>query len=335
MRIALNGFGRIGRNFLRAILQDKQSLDRLDIVAINIGPSDPEGTAYVFKYDSNLGTFPEQVTYADGFLEVQNKKIKILAETNALQLPWKELKIDWVVDCSGHYTKRELAEQHLKAGAKNILISAPVKGADCSIVLGVNDSAYKRGKDKIVSLGSCTTNALMPMLKVISDNFGVDAAFAMTTHAYTQSQKLLDGFGSGDMRKDRAAATNTVPTTTGAARMVSEVLPALAGKVSASALRVPVANVSLVDVTWTSGKNLKQEEIQKAFLAAAEHKELKHILAINNEQLVSSDYKGNSHSVIIDRSLTHVQGTLNRVSGWYDNEWAYSVRLKDFLIKLA
>jgi glyceraldehyde 3-phosphate dehydrogenase len=335
MRIAINGFGRIGRNFLRAILQDTKASSQLEVVAINVGPVDPEGTAYVFKYDSNRGIFSDQVIYKDGCLEVCKKKIKVLAEKDAVKLPWAELKIDWVVDCSGRYTKREQAEQHIKAGAKKVLISAPAQGADCTIVLGVNGNVYKKDTDTIVSLGSCTTNALMPMLKVIADSFGIESAFAVTAHAYTQTQSLLDGFGDGDMRKERAAAINIIPTTTGAARMVAEVLPELAGKVSASALRVPVANVSLVDVTWSSGKSLKLETIQKAFVDAAAQQEFKQVIAITDEQLVSSDYNGNSHSVIVDSTLTQVQGALNRVSGWYDNEWAYSVRLKDFLIELA
>ena len=334
MRIAINGFGRIGRSFLRMILADDRARKDLEVVAINVGPEDPEQTALVFQYDSVMGTYPFPVDYQNGFLNVQGLSIKVLAEKDAAQLPWKELKVDWVVDCSGRFTHREDAILHQKAGAKAVLISAPGHDMDCTIIPGVNNERYQKGKDTIVSLGSCTTNALMPLLKIVDEVWGVQYGMAVTTHSYTVSQSLLDGFSKKDIRRGRAAALNIVPTSTGAARMIDEVLPKFAGKITASALRVPVAKVSYIDVTWVCDKKLTAEEINKAFSQSAQNS-LRNILDVCQLPLVSSDFAGNRHSIIVDALQTTAVGSMGKVCGWYDNEIGYSMRLKDFLLDIA
>lgn len=339
MRIAINGFGRIGRSFLRMILaqasgKDDRARKNIEVVAINIGPEDPEQTALVFQYDSVMGTYPFLVEYQKGFLKVQGISIKILAEKDASKLPWQELNIDWVVDCSGQFTHREYAQIHQKAGAKAVLISAPGYDMDCTIIPGVNNDCYKRGQDTIVSLGSCTTNALMPLLKIIDEAWGINYGMAVTTHSYTVSQSLLDGFSKKDVRRGRAAAFNIVPTTTGAARMIDIVLPHLKGKVTASAIRVPVPKVSYIDVSWVSNKLLTVDEINKNFIQASKNS-LRGILDVCRLPLVSSDFAGNCYSVIVDAGQTMVAGSMGKVCGWYDNEIGYSSRLKDFLLDIA
>lgn len=336
MRIAINGFGRIGRTFLRTLMLKKTTIE---IIVINVGPVNPEETAYFFKYDSVMGVYPEPVEYKDGFLYIGQTKIKVIAQKDATQLPWNELAIDWVVDCSGKFTQRAQAELHITAGAKNVLISAPAHDVDCTIIPGVNEKMYKKGKDHIVSLGSCTTNALMPLLKVIVEQWGIESAMVVTTHAYTPSQALLDGFSAKDVRLGRAAALNIVPTSTGSDRMVAEIFPELKGKVIATALRVPVPKVSLVEVTWVSKQTLSAQEINKVFLQAAQNS-FKTILEYSQESLVSSDCAGNNHSVIFAADLTVIVGAMskvgmNKISGWYDNEWGYSMRLHDFLVNIA
>lgn len=333
MKIAINGFGRIGRSFLRVLLADERARKEIEIVAINVGPELPEQSALVFKYDSVMGTYPDAVEYKNGNLLVQGLSIKIIAEKDAAKLPWKDFKIDWVVDCSGRFTKRADAELHKKAGAKAVLISAPGHDVDCTIVPGVNNEKYSE-KDTIVSLGSCTTNAVMPLLKIISEAWSIESAMMVTTHAYTVSQSLLDGFSAKDIRRGRAAALNIVPTTTGAARMIGEVLPNLKGKVTASALRVPVAKVSFIDVTWICEKELTVEAVNQAFAQAA-HNDLRGILDVCTLPLVSSDFAGNPHSVVVDAGQTMVVGSMGKVCGWYDNELGYSARLKDFLLDIA
>lgn len=334
IRVAINGFGRIGRNFLRAVfsqLAHEKTQDSIEIVAINIGPNDPESVAYTLRYDSVMGHYPGSVEYKNGMLIVDGHPMKVIAETDPALLPWRTLKIDWVVECTGLFTHRADAQKHIDAGAQRVLISAPGRDVDCSIIPGVNDSEFNPQEDTIVSLGSCTTNALMPILKVITQNGGLESALVITTHAYTPSQKLLDGNGGKDPRKDRAAAINIIPTSTGSSRMVEEIMPELKGKVLATAVRVPVAKVSLLDVTWISQQPLDIKTLESMFARAAKNN-LKGILAVEHEKLVSSDYAGNSHSVVVDMNMCFVQGSLAKVCGWYDNEWAYSVRLKDFLV---
>jgi glyceraldehyde 3-phosphate dehydrogenase len=334
MRIAINGFGRIGRSFLRMVLLDDRARKNIEVVAINVGPEDPEQSALVFQYDSIMGIYPHSVTYQEGFLKVQGLSIKILAEKDASLLPWKNLNIDWVVDCSGKYTHRKDAQLHQKAGAGAVLVSAPGREMDCTIVPGVNNERYVKGKDTIVSLASCTTNAFMPILKIISEIWGIEFAMMTTTHAYTASQSLVDSFSRKDIRRGRAAALNIVPTTTGADRMVAEVLPELKGRVMATALRVPVANVSFIDVTWVCDKKLTIEEINKAFVQSAQNS-LRGILDVITIPLVSSDFAGNQHSVVIDTTQTLIVGSMGKICGWYDNEIGYSARLRDFLLHIA
>lgn len=332
-RIALNGFGRIGKNFLRAYLQDKSAHQAYELVAINIGPADIQAVAYMVTYDSLLGIYPRPVLVEDATLLVDNVKIKLLQETDALKLPWAALKIDIVVDATGHYTKAADAQQHIRAGAKKVVITAPAQGEDITIVMGVNDQEYNPEKHTIISLGSCTTNALVPLLHVMHIHTHVSQALASTVHAYTNTQELLDvDAHSKDLRRSRAAGINIIPSTTGAAVSVVAVLPKFKGALSANALRVPVPIVSLADITLLLEKPVTAQEIQGWF-ADAEKSSLKNILSVTQAPLVSSDFQGNSHSVVFDATMTIVAGPLVRLYGWYDNEWGYSNRINDFLKK--
>lgn len=333
MRIAVNGMGRIGKNFLRALIADKKALEKITVVAINIGPSPKEYVAHQFKYDTLLGTYRGDVSLNGDILHIDKNEIKIFAESKADQLPWKALNIDWVVDCSGNYTHREQAQQHLTSGAKAVLISAPAHGDDVTIIPGVNDSAFDAGKHTIVSLGSCTTNALLPMLKVLHDAFEIKQAFMTTVHAYTNSQVLLDANGK-DPRRARAAAINCIPTTTGAVETVNKVMPELGNTIVGVSLRVPLDKVSLIDLVVYLKQKVTAEMVNKNFQKAAQFGALKVILTCTKEPLVSSDFKGNDSSVIIDELLTSAQGNMAKVFGWYDNEWGYSQRLKDFLLRI-
>jgi glyceraldehyde 3-phosphate dehydrogenase len=329
MRIAINGFGRIGKSFLRTIMLDPMAARKLDVVVINIGPANIENVALLFRYDTIMGAFPGTVEQKNNCLIIDGKKIEIIAETDPLKISWKDRGIDWVIDCSGKFTSREKAELHLQAGAKSVLISAPAKGEVLSIVPGVNEQNYKL-TDKIVSLGSCTTNAFLTMLKVLYEECGLDYAAMTTVHAYTNSQALLD-VDCKDPRRSRAAALNIVPTTTGAASMVKKIIPALDGKIEAFALRVPVGIVSYIHLVFTATKKLSVETINNALLEASTTR-MKGIMDFSMEPLVSSDFIGSQYSVIIDGLATKVVGPLAEVAGWYDNEWGYSMRIKDFLL---
>ncbi len=331
IKVAISGFGRIGRNFLRCVLLDKESLKRLHIVAINIGPEKLNFTSHMFKYDTLMGTYPGIVKLEGNELIIDEYRIKIVAETDAQKLPWKSLGIDWVVECSGKYTKRSAAQHHLDAGAKRVLISAPAKDEDVSIIPGVNDAMYNAQKHHIVSLGSCTTNALLPMLEVLHHNFIIEQCMMTTIHSYTNSQVLLD-VQAKDLRESRAAALNIIPTSTGVSQMVAKVIPSLSNIFQAISIRVPTAKVSLVDLTFNTKKELTVDLINTAFKNASETT-LKNILAVAHEPLVSCDFGGNPHSVIIDSLLTSITGkNMGKAFGWYDNEWGYSERLKDFLV---
>lgn len=333
MRIALNGFGRIGKNFLRALLCSEEARTALKIVAINVGPADKAALEYMVKYDSILGVYPGFVRYAHDVLDIDGYSIKVYAESDALKLPWEQDQIDWVVDVSGHYTTREKATQHLQAGAKSVLISAPMHGEDITIVLGVNDHAFDASAHKIVSLGSCTTNAIVPIIKIIDDVFGITSGTMTTVHAYTNTQALLDVNAEiKDPRRSRAAGLNIVPTSTGAMEVVTRIFPHLEEKISGCSLRVPVPVVSLVDFVFTAQKPFDKKMLNNACEAAVK-KMFKNIAAYTVEPLVSSDYQRNSHSVIIDGLMTEATGPLGKIFGWYDNEWAYSCRLKDFLLR--
>lgn len=335
MRIALNGFGRIGKTFLRIWLQNKNIQQQCTLVTINVGPSDPTAIAYMARYDTIMGTYPGSVTYYDNTLHVDNHKIAVLAEPDATKLPWKSYDIDWVVDVSGHFTKKELAKKHLQAGAKKVLISAPMQEDDITIIPGINDTLYDSQQHTIVSLGSCTTNAVVTALYALNEIANIEQAFVGTTHAYTNSQTLLDvNAQTKDPRKSRAAALNIIPTTTGANKLIGRILPQLEGKVIANALRVPVSNVSLFDITY-AGKNKCTPEMIHAKITQLAQDRLKGIIDLSTEPLVSSDYVGNAHSATIDSLLTYTQGSMGKVYGWYDNEWGYSQRLLDFLCFIA
>ncbi len=329
--VALNGFGRIGRNFVRAVMLDPHAMKKINLAVINIGPAKPEFLIHMFKYDTLMGMFPGTVEMKQNKLIINSHEIAIITECDPRDINWKNYDVDWVVEATGRFTKRDGAKLHLESGAPHVLITAPSQGEDAAIIPGVNETTYNPQKDKIVSLGSCTTNAFIPTLKVLQDSCGIQEGFMTTIHAYTNTQVLLDVEDS-DERRSRAAALNIIPTTTGASKMLGKVMPELEGKVQAVAIRVPVAKVSLIDLTFTADCRLTNEMINESFIAASQSKQMKGIVGYTNLPLVSSDYSGDSRSVIIDGLLTDTQGTMGKVFGWYDNEWAYSMRLKDFLM---
>ncbi len=334
IRIAISGFGRIGRTFLRTILADKQALEKLAVVAINIGPAKKETIAHMFKYDTIMGTYNGTVNLVGDQLRIDDMNIAIVAESDPSRIDWHALGIDWVVECSGHFTKREGAMKHIASGARKVLISAPAQGEDVTIVPGVNNAQYDKNKHQIVSLGSCTTNAFVTMLKVLHDEFVIDRGLMTTVHAYTNTQVLLDVEGE-DLRRSRAAALNIIPTTTGAMKVIGKIIPDLDGRIEAAALRVPVADVSLVDFSFLSKKPVTVDAINQLFKRVS-NGSMRGIVDITMEPLVSSDFTGNPHSVIIDGQLTAVNGqNMGKVFGWYDNEWGYSCRLKDFLVMIS
>ena len=269
MKIAINGFGRIGRAFLRTILQDKKAREKLEVVTINIGPAKIEFTAHLFKYDTIMGTYHGDVAMRDNKLLIDDHVIEIIAENDPQNIDWAIRGIEWVVDASGHFTKREKAELHIKSGAERVLITAPATGEDISIIPGINQKMFDKNKHKIVSLGSCTTNAFIPMLKVLNDNFGITNGFMTTVHAYTNSQVLLD-VDAKNLRLSRAAALNIIPSTTGASKMVPKILPELGDRIKASSLRVPVGIVSLIDLTVNTQKPISASAINDAFAKASE-----------------------------------------------------------------
>ncbi|MBO0895581.1 type I glyceraldehyde-3-phosphate dehydrogenase [Arthrobacter sunyaminii] len=327
-RVGINGFGRIGRNYFRAALE--QNAD-LDIVAVNDLTS-PETLAHLLKYDSVTGRIGTDVEVQGGDLVVGGKTIKVLAERDPSNLPWKDLGVDIVIESTGFFTKAEDAKKHLDAGAKKVLISAPGKGADRTIVMGVNDSEYNPATDNIVSNASCTTNCLAPLAKVINDAFGIERGLMTTVHAYTADQNLQDG-PHRDLRRARAAALNIVPTTTGAAKAIGLVIPELDGKLDGFALRVPVPTGSVTDLTVTLAKETSVEQINEAYKAASDGA-LNGYLRYTDEPLVSSDIVTDPASCIFDSGLTRVMGNEVKVVGWYDNEWGYSCRMVD-LTKLV
>jgi len=329
MKVGINGFGRIGRQLLKAALE-KYSKE-FQIVAVN-DLVDAKTNAHLFKYDSNYGRFDGEVKVVGGDLEIDGHRIKVLSERDPAALPWGDLGVEIVVESTGIFRDREGASKHLQAGAKKVLISAPAKGEDLTVVLGVNDEMYDPAKHHIVSNASCTTNCLAPAVKVLLDNFGIVKGLMTTIHSYTNDQRILD-LAHAKLRRARAAALNIIPTTTGAAKAVSLVIPELKGKFDGYALRVPTPTVSIVDVICELEKSTTTEEVNAAFKAASEGP-MKGILGYSEEPLVSMDYKGDPRSSIIDADLTNViGGNMVKVVTWYDNEWGYSVRCTD-LIKL-
>jgi glyceraldehyde 3-phosphate dehydrogenase len=333
MKIAINGFGRIGRNFLRCVFQDGQANKQLEVVAINIGPANKEFTAHMFKYDTMMGTYPGDVCMEGDILVINEHRIQIVAHKEAVTLDWQQYDIDWVVEASGHFTHRDQALQHIKAGARSVLITAPAHDEDITIIPGVNQEMFDARKHHIVSLGSCTTNAFIPMLHVMHEAFTIVQGYMTTVHAYTNTQVLLD-VETDDLRRSRAAALNIIPTSTGAACMLDKVLPALAGKIPATSIRVPVAKVSLIDLTICTQRALTAETMHAAFNNAMKDS-MAGIIDLTMEPLVSSDFSGCPYSVVIDGLLTSAHGNMGKLFGWYDNEWGYSQRLKDFLLFVA
>ncbi|MDY6965764.1 MAG: type I glyceraldehyde-3-phosphate dehydrogenase [Halobacteriota archaeon] len=324
IRVGINGFGRIGRNVLRAAF----GRSNIEIVAVNDLTS-PKTLAHLLKYDSVHGRFGEVVGSSDDAIIVAGKIVKVISEKDPAKLPWGKMDVDVVIESTGRFVDRENASKHLKAGCKKVIISAPAKEPDITIVIGVNDDEYDPDKHNIISNASCTTNCLAPMAKVLNDSFGLQKGLMTTVHAYTNDQSILD-VQHKDLRRARAAAVSMIPTTTGASKAVGLVLPELQGKLDGLAMRIPTADVSIVDLSATLGKETTKEEVNAAFTEASTGK-LKGILDISLEPLVSIDYVGNSHSSIIDGLSTYVIGDLAKVLSWYDNEWGYSCRLADLI----
>ena len=322
-RIAINGFGRIGRQFLKAALERQPGLE---IVAIN-DLADPKMNALLFKRDSNYGTFKGEVSATADSIVVDGRKIKVLQERDPAKLPWKDLDIDIVIESTGFFTDATKAKAHRDAGAKKVIISAPAKNEDKTIVLGVNEETYDADTHNIISNASCTTNGLAPVAKVLNDEFGIEKGFLTTIHSKTLSQKLLDTVAS-DPRDARAASENIVPSETGAARAVALVIPELKGKFTGMAFRVPTPTVSVVDFTALLKRDVTKDEVNAAFKKAAEG-DLKGIMDYTEEPLVSSDLKGDEHSTIVSGMDTIVLGNMVKIVSWYDNEWGYACRLAD------
>ncbi|GAA4618276.1 type I glyceraldehyde-3-phosphate dehydrogenase [Saccharopolyspora hordei] len=326
VRVGINGFGRIGRNFWRAAAASDHDIE---IVAAN-DLGDVATMAHLLKYDSILGRLDQEVKVTGEGIEVGGKLIKILAERDPGKLPWGDLGVDVVVESTGFFTKAEDARKHVdEGGAKKVIISAPAKGEDLTVVLGVNDDKYD-GSQTIISNASCTTNCLAPMAKVLDDAFGIEQGLMTTIHAYTQDQNLQDG-PHKDLRRARAAALNVVPTSTGAAKAIGLVLPELNGKLDGYALRVPVPTGSVTDLTATVRKEASVDAVNEAFKAAAAEGRLKGILKYSDEPIVSADIVTDPHSTIFDAPLTKVIGNQVKIVGWYDNEWGYSNRLADLV----
>jgi glyceraldehyde 3-phosphate dehydrogenase len=325
IRVAINGFGRIGRLLFRAAIERKANID---FVAVN-DLADAKTLAHLLKYDSVHGPFPGEVKAKENSIIVNGKELKVLSQKDPAQLPWKDLDVYLAVESTGLFTKREDAAKHLQAGAKKVLISAPAENPDITIVLGVNHDKYNHNNHHILSNASCTTNCVAPVAKVLHENFGVKAGLMTTAHAYTNDQRVLD-LVHRDLRRARAAALNIIPTTTGAARAAGLVLPELKGKLDGLALRVPVPNVSITDLTAVLEKNVTKEEVNAAFKKAAEGP-LKGILAYTEEPIVSSDVNHTTYSAVVDGLSTMVIGNLVKVLAWYDNEWGFSCRMVELI----
>ncbi|MFD6953635.1 type I glyceraldehyde-3-phosphate dehydrogenase [Nocardiopsis sp. TSRI0078] len=328
IRVGVNGFGRIGRNFWRAVAAGGSDIE---IVAVN-DLTDTKTLAHLLKYDTVLGTLSGEVEVGEDFIRVGDKSIKVLAQRDPAQLPWSDLNVDVVIESTGRFTKAEDAKKHIEAGAKKVIISAPAKGEDLTVVMGVNDDKYDAANHHIVSNASCTTNCVAPMAKVLLDSFGIQQGLMTTVHAYTNDQVILD-FPHKDLRRARAAAQNIIPTTTGAAKATALVIPELQGKLDGMAMRVPVPDGSVTDLVVTLEREVTKDEVNAAFKAAAEGP-LKDVLLYTEDEIVSSDIVGTSPSCTFDSKLTMAFGNQVKIVGWYDNEWGYSNRLVD-LAKLV
>lgn len=327
IRVGINGFGRIGRNYFRALLE--QGAD-IEIVAVN-DLGDTATTAHLLKYDTILGRLKQEVSHTEDTITVGGKTVKVLSERNPADIPWGELGVDIVIESTGIFTKKEDAEKHITGGAKKVIISAPAKNEDITLVMGVNHDQYDAANHHVISNASCTTNCVAPMAKVLDENFGIVKGLMTTVHAYTNDQRILD-FPHKDLRRARAAAENIIPTTTGAAKATALVLPQLKGKLDGMAMRVPVPTGSVTDLVLELGREVTKEEVNAAFQKAAEG-ELKGILEYTEDPIVSSDIVNAPASCTFDSSLTMVQDGKNvKVIGWYDNEWGYSNRLVDLTV---
>jgi glyceraldehyde 3-phosphate dehydrogenase len=329
IKVAINGFGRIGRNFLRA----SYKTPGMEIVAIN-DITDTRTLAHLLKYDSTFGTFAEDVGHGEGFIQVGTRKISASAIRNPAELPWKKMGIDLVVESTGLFSKRPDAEKHLQAGAKKVLISAPATDPDITMVLGVNDADYDSQKHHIVSNASCTTNCVAPVAKVLHDRFRILKGNMTTIHSYTNDQRILD-LPHKDLRRARAANLSMIPTTTGAARAIGLVIPELKGKIDGTSIRVPTPDVSVVDLVVLVAKDTSLDEVRQAFVKAAQGA-LRGYLSCSSEPLVSIDFKGNDSSAIVDMdNIFVIEKNLVKVLAWYDNEWGYSCRVRDLILKMT
>jgi glyceraldehyde 3-phosphate dehydrogenase len=333
-KIAINGFGRIGRCVARAM--HKRGVKDVEIVAIN-DLTDSRVLAHLLKYDSVHGNFEASVEAGEGFIAVDGRKIQVSAERDPAKLPWKQLGVDVTLECTGLFTDRDKAGQHLTAGARKVLVSAPAKGDVHTVVVGVNDHTYDKAKHDVVSCGSCTTNCLAPPAKVLLDNFGVKRGMLTTVHSYTNDQALLDlPHRKGDLRRSRAAAANMVPSTTGAAKAIYAIIPELKGKFDGVAMRVPTLDVSIIDLTVETEKPTTAAEVNAAMKKAASEGPMKDVMDYTDSELVSSDFIGNPASSTVDGTLTNVlQDHMVKIFAWYDNEWGFSNRMIDLARLLA
>jgi len=326
IKIAINGFGRIGRQTFRRIIENHPDLE---VVAIN-DLTDNKTIAHLLKYDSVYGKLDKEVSFSDKAILVDGKEYLILAEKEPEKLPWKKLNVDIVLECTGLFTNLEDAKKHIKAGAKKVIISAPSKEKEIpGFILGVNTDGFDIKKVEVMDMGSCTTNCLAPMAKVLNDKFKIVKGFMTTIHSYTNDQKILD-LPHRDLRRARAAAINIIPTSTGAAKAIGKMIPELNGKLDGISMRVPTPIVSILDLIVHVEKSTTKEEVNELFKSASQTKELKGILRVEENELVSSDFIGDTHSAIVDLAETMVNDNLIKVVGWYDNEWGYSCRLAEF-----
>ena len=328
VKVGINGFGRIGRNVLRASLSNPE----IEFVAVNDLTS-PATLAHLLKHDSILGNLKNEIVAGEDFITIDGKKIKVFAERDPSKLDWNSVGAQIVVESTGHFTDAEKAKAHLGSSVKKVIISAPATNEDLTVVLGVNDSKYDASKHNVISNASCTTNCLAPVVKVLHENFGIVSGIMTTIHSYTNDQVILD-FPHKDLRRARAAAINMIPSSTGAAKALKLVIPEMAGKLDGFAVRVPTPNVSVVDLTFISEKPVTIQSVNEALKKAADG-ELKGILGYEAGELVSSDFKGDARSSIVDAPLTKVVGQSVKVISWYDNEWGYSNRVKDLILFLA
>lgn len=324
IKIGINGFGRIGRCIARAVYEHPEK--NIELVALN-SPAPAETILHLLKYDSVHGRFSTKAALADGGLLIGGRKVILSHERDPAQIKWADMGVDVVLECTGKFNKRDDAAKHLACGAKRVLVSAPAENADATIVYGVNNEMLKK-EHQVVSVGSCTTNALAPVVKVLHEAFGIDSGFMTTIHAYTGDQNLVDN-SHKDLRRARSAAMSMIPTSTGAAKTIGLIIPELKGKLDGVAIRVPVPNVSLVDLSFTTTKKTSKDAINEALNKAAETDALKDILHISRRPLVSIDYTHTPYSSIVDITGTHVTGNIARVASWYDNEWGFSCRMLD------